>query len=222
VRDKLLTLMADFSRGFVLRAFLPNFSMRQIALRYSAGLSLPRGNAMPSTQQVFAFQAVALDDPTWYDPDELSEFWTVAGGGGGWGFPLGLPAGFGAGVIGAPTTLHTAGNWRTYPIIQIAGPGDTILIENTSTGEKIEFDPAYSIGAGEIITIDTTPGVKTVTNNLTGNIVSELTDDSDLGTFHLGVPPEVANGDNSVTVSVQNAGVATWISISWYDRYIGI
>lgn len=222
LREDLLRIMAQFADGFVLRTYMPNGARRDVLLRYMGGVTLPRARTMDSRMQPVVLQARTFDNPTLYDPTAVALFWTVEEEVGSWAFPLGFPRGFGSSVIDAPASILNAGSWKTYPIIRIGGPGEAIEIENVTTGDLIEFDPAYSIDAGEIITIDLTPGVKTVTHSVDGNIIDQITDDSSLGTFHIAAHPEAPGGVNVITVQVVDATAATWVQIEFLKRYIGV
>ncbi len=221
MREELVILASQLSTGFKLRGRLPNGNTRQIDLRYEAGLTLPRSRDMNSNTQKLAIQARTFDNPTWYDPNLVQLFFTVSGGAGGWGFPLGFPAGFGGSVIAAPAAIVYPGTWRTYPIIKINGPAADVVIENTTTGEKLDFT-GYTIGAGQLVTIDLTPNHKTVTDNTGANLVDKLTTDSDLGSFHIERAPEAPGGSNAITVTATGGTPATWIGIEYYTRYAGI
>ena len=95
------------------------------------------------------------------------------------------------------------------------------VIENLSTGEKLDFS-GYTIGAGHYYDVDCRYGYKTVTNDLGENKIAELSDDSDLATFHLGAHPEVDEGRNSLRVTGTDVNEDTEIYVNYYERYLGI
>jgi len=65
-------------------------------------------------------------------------------------------------------------------------------------------------------------GYKTVTDSSGTNQIADLTSDSDLATFHLAASPEVAAGNNSITVQGNDATEETGVMLRWYERFLGI
>jgi hypothetical protein len=145
-----------------------------------------------------------------------------------WEFPLEFPKPMGHNfVVGDPLTAgsHThilyTGSWLDYPTIVLDGPMDGPIISNTSTGEKISF--LYNVNSGERITIDLTYGNKSVTSNISGDILWAVKDTNDLAVFHLGVDPEVTNGDNIITLDAGSWLTGTsLVTLKYYKRYIGL
>lgn len=115
--------------------------------------------------------------------------------------------------------LEYQGNWEEFPTIVISGPArDRILIENETTGLKLEFSYANGfrfLGIGEEVTITLTPSTKTVESDNDSVTISMLTEDSDLGEFNI-VP-----GDNTLRALIYGAGAATQVAFQYHDRYIG-
>ncbi len=118
-------------------------------------------------------------------------------------------------------SITYAGTWKEYPRISILGPLQDPVLTNTATGEKIDLS-GYHVAAGESIVISLVTGRKTITSSIAGDIISYLSLDSDLTTFHLGCAPECAGGVNPITVGGSGATGATLISFTYYNRYIGI
>jgi len=95
------------------------------------------------------------------------------------------------------------------------------MIRNMTTGEKLEL--SYTVPAGESVIIDTRYGHKTVQSNSGVNLISYLSSDSDLATFHIAADPEAADGVNVLFASGLEAVFGqTSIRAEWNDRYIGI
>lgn len=223
-REDFIYLASQFIDGFTLRVKLPTGAVRCVDLRYVDGLSLPRANTTPSTIQAFVMQCKTFDNPTLYDPELVTLSWTMGADIGTWLFALGFPAGFGTTILApAPATIHYPGTWDAYPTIRINGPAHDVVITNTSTGEVLDFT-GYDLLVGHYIEINLTPGVKTVLLDGVTNMIDKLTDDSDLGTFHMGKHPEVPNGDNNISVVVEalSSGPTTSVVMTYYARYIGV
>lgn len=220
VRDDLLRLMSEFANGFKLRVnLLPHGIRRYLDLRYMAGLELDHNLQASYARQPVAFQGIA-DDPIWYDPDPVQVSYNL-GELLGEGFPLTFPVSLGTDVLSIISPIVYPGSWKSFPIITISGPGTNISITNNTTVETIDFG-ANTLDAGEILTVDCTPGQKTVTHSVDGNVQSWLTSDSDLATFAIVPHPEASGGVNDIQVAIDDAEAATTITISYYVRYIGI
>lgn len=111
-------------------------------------------------------------------------------------------------------TVTMVGNWDEYPVITLSGPFNDPVITNHGTGEVLDFTGS-TIAANEAYTIDTRYGYKTVTSQAGSNIISKLTDGSDLATFHL-IP-----GGNFLQVSFTGGtAVETGVIINYFNRYI--
>ena len=219
-REELDILMKQFAAGFRLQCDLPNGAQRRIHLRYLGQMTLPRKWNMGDPRQVVVLQCIA-HDPVWYDPTGVLWGYSLPTGLGSWSFPLGFPEGFGRALIDIREVRNYVGTWKAYPVIEITGPIDDCVIENETTDEKLDFT-GYNLAATKVVTIDLAPGVKTVEHSTDGNIVDELTTDSDLGTWHIAAHPEALNGNNTLHVTGTAATPATKIEIRFYTRYIGI
>jgi len=159
-------------------------------------------------------------DPTFFDPTRVetsfnfSTFEELV-------FPIDFPIAFFATSFDETDTIYYGGTWLSYPEIVMTGPMNNPIITNTTTGEKIELD--YNIALGEIVTITTEYGNKTITNEDGDNLIGTLTTDSDLATFHIAPDPVATNGEN--VLRAQGAGADSAITsmvVKYYNRYIGI
>ena len=135
-------------------------------------------------------------------------------------FPITYPIQYYETTIEDTDTIVASGTWQSNPIVTITGPILNPTVTNSTTDEKLEF--SYTVSASEVVTIDLTPGTKTITNASSTNLISKLSADSDLGTFHLAVDPEAAGGSNTILMEGADATIDTSIAMSWYNRYIGI
>ena len=94
------------------------------------------------------------------------------------------------------TTINNPGTARAYPKIVVTGPGQLYFVRNNTTGQELRFD--LMLFTDETLTIDFSPGVKTVTSNFRGNMISAITS-GNLIDFWL------APGDNSLSCWVANS-----------------
>ena len=155
-------------------------------------LGSPRGGlVMPSADQEGFYQRVVLSlycpDPTFYKAEQTAEAFGVGlSGGTGFTVPMSVPLGIGASSIDETRGIVNSGTWETFPVITIDGPVTSCVIENETTGEKLDFT-GIAIGSTGQRIIDCAYGVKSVVDESGTNKVSDLSDDSDLATFHLAV-----------------------------------
>jgi len=195
-------------------------SRRQIDMHFTSGLTIPwtmADRARPSLRDVVSLYA---PDPTWYDPSENSAVWTLAIQD-ELSFPISFPIVFGSDAIAESVEVTYPGTWLAYPIVTFTGPLVAPLIRNVTTGEKLEL--SYTVSDGESVIIDTRYGHKTVLNNSGVNLISYLSSDSDLATFHIAADPEATDGVNVLFASGNEADSgSTSIRVEWNDRYIGI
>ena len=109
------------------------------------------------------------------------------------------------------TAIDNIGNARGYPILTITGPGRLLYLINYTTNQVIYFD--ITLIASEILTIDLSPGVKTVTSSFRGNLISGVLAGA-LVTLYL------APGLNHIGCYVDNAGAVG--SYSYTPMYWGV
>jgi hypothetical protein len=133
------------------------------------------------------------------------------------------------------TTIQTLGNCESFPVIKITGPGTLRYINNETSGEKLAFN--LNVLEGEIITIDLSPGVKTITSSGTPAIPTPpglpprpiplrrpmaglALAQSDLGVWSLKPDPIAASGNNVINVWIQDNTADTVVTIAFYDRWL--
>lgn len=118
------------------------------------------------------------------------------------------------------TFVNYAGDWPEYPIVRINGPISDPIVTNTSTGETLDFT-GHSIGSADYYEIDTRGGYKTVRNSGGDIKIGDLSEDSDLETFHLAPDQEATGGVNVLVFSGTAIGTATNVVVTYYNRYTG-
>ena len=95
------------------------------------------------------------------------------------------------------TTITNNGTAEAFPTIKITQTGAVVAprlvaIRNLTTNQNMIFD--YDISEQEILTIDLSPGKKTIESSYSGNKIGILEPGSDISTFSL--PP----GDNRISM----------------------
>lgn len=194
--------------------------IRQIDCHLSGMMEMPlEAGVIPGWQRVGI--ELYAPDPTWYDPtDEIITFQLSYGG--LLSIPLTVPMSVGASTIDSAIEIAYTGTWNAYPIITLEGPMISPVITNVTTGDKLDLTDT-SIADGDSYKIDCRYGYKTVTRTSDGaNRIQDLTDDSNLATFHIGADPDVEGGNNIVRVTAKGLTGTSVIYIQYNTRYVGV
>lgn len=155
-------------------------------------------------------------DPVIYDPTVI----TVNDG--AYTDALVLPATFPI-VFGSDfysTNVTYQGTWPSYPIFTIDGPTSGFYAENVTTGKAIHFN--YTVSLGETVTLTLSPLAPTAVNNFGVDLISKITENSDIVNFQLYPAPMVAGGINTMKFIVSSAATGTDVTMTYYNRYYGI
>lgn len=116
---------------------------------------------------------------------------------------LGFTTG-GVGTFPGMTNIAYSGSAKEYPIITILGECTLESVSNDDSDKGMLFN--MFIASGEQITIDLTPGVKSITSNFYGNKLSDTSPQSDLNSFALIPDPLLATpGYNRIGITMLNA-----------------
>jgi hypothetical protein len=204
------------------------YGTRQFDCRYESDLSLP-WEVQQWAAQDFVL-ALTAHDPTCYDP--VGEGVTFDLGGGsdsGMIVPTVVPYYIGTSVLDVYKTVNYPGTWHSFPHkIRITGPITGAIVTNVTTGDKLDFS-GITIAVGNYYDVDLRYGYKTVVDSAGADRVAELSDDSDLSTWHLRAATSVpgtgitsASNPNSIRVQGTAIDSSTQVGISYYVRYIGI
>lgn len=220
----------ETARDLILRRFRPtnipitfrydraNGTIRQIEGFFTGGLAFGSEDRLPGTWFQRLAVEVRMPDPTFYDPAEKAAFIENNANPVPVGvlIPLTVPTYVRSGVLDNDWIFANDGSWETFPIIEIFGALRSPRIENLVTGEVLYLERS-SIGDGDFYTIDLNSGVKSVRHSSGEDRTHELSDDSNLATFHL------APGDQEIRVTSPYAGnQVEVVRMTWYNRFIGI
>jgi len=232
LRDAFSRVINPHLGPFTWRTFLPDGRIRELRnVIYDSGLGTELETVNEEPNFFRAVTRFIAEDPVWWGDDHAQTEAPGVSTGIAFIFPLNpglagnrdfdtLEFGGGGSLASRTFSITYDGSWPAYPVIQILGPADDMLLTNNTTGEKLELD--YEIADGETVTFDTRFGFKTVESDTAGNIVGYLTTDSDLTTFHLEIDPVATDGLNSFTLSAGNTTASTRLTIRWEDRYLAI
>jgi hypothetical protein len=130
-------------------------------------------------------------------------------GTGGLAFPAAFPLTFGAGRLGGQMTVTNGGTMETRPVWVITGPVAGATITNDSTGDVLQFDPSFSLAAGQQITVDTDVRTASLGGVSCRNRL--------VSAEWFGFPP----GDTSVRFgSTSGADPAALLTAQWRDAWV--
>jgi hypothetical protein len=224
-RRELNRMLTPFDGMLTLRLRRDGFVTRCLDCVYDGGLTLSSAERR-QFGQLAAFSLLA-PDPIWYDPAIVSVTFALSGGGAPTEVPTPVETPVGASIIDETRSITYLGEWYTRPIIRVYGPIDDLIINNLTTGEKLDFSEyvlgsvvGTSIGAGEWLEIDCR--TNQITDQAGVNRIAWLSETSHLATFHLAAAPEAPGGVNVLRVQGDNVAPATHIDVTYYNRYPGV
>lgn len=184
---------------------------------------LPRTYRSDTTLSEVAIRFRAAD-PTFYHPVARFQVFGLAGTGDGMFVATEVPTEIGGSTLDQRVNTMYRGNFHSHPhLVRIEGPITDPVITNETTNEKLDFT-GTTIAGGEHYDIDCRYGYKTVIDQDGANVIADLTDDSDLATFHLRVRDARIGNASVNTFHVTGTAItpATSIRLVWYDRFLGI
>lgn len=204
-----------------LRVLTPDGVERDLTCHYMAGFEIteaPPDRGLSSDQAaqsgVLVFYA---DDPYWYDTTPLEEEYTT-GVVTGLFFPIpnvttGSFVTLTSSAVFTTATIDLDADVPSWPVWTIRGPGSLPVLTNLLTGEVIDLsgNGGLTIPAGEVVTIDTRPYMKSVTLSDGTNLYPYLTDaGSDFWALQPGeqqvqIELNGATADSLVTLTVMRA-----------------
>lgn len=183
---------------------------------YVDGLELAR--AIGDGKQYRVPVAFRIPEGTFSSPLMYTLSFYANGGTGKFAVPMTVPVTVGGAEMDETKGFYHSGTFRTYPIITITGPITDCVITQISTNEKLDFT-GTTIAAGETREIDCRFGYKTVKDGAGTSCINELSNDSDLGTFHIACPPDVPNGANAIRVTGSAITSNTSVVFMYYRNY---
>lgn len=158
--------------------------------------------------------------PIWRDPNAVTE--TLTSTVTESCLPMCLPICIGSATISSTIDITYPGTFESFPTITITGPIGYPVIRNVTTGKEIAL--LYNVSAGEVVTIELSPGRGLVYNNYGANLIGVVNNPNDLAEFS--IEPEsltVPGGVNEIYVA-GSGGIlgTTQIVIAYYVQYLGV
>ncbi|HUV67132.1 MAG TPA: hypothetical protein VMW24_24805 [Sedimentisphaerales bacterium] len=225
-RDELAFMLNNLNSPIHLVCIYPDGVERRLDVLHYDGAMAPRA---ASDLYYYADDVIQLiaDDPVLYEVPLRVLTWSLAEYYYGlWAkgveVPVEVPIFVGSSTISQVQTLTYASSWGTYPIIRFSGPCTSPQIRNVTTGEKIAFEAGTEIGENDYYEVDCRYGYKQVLNSAGKPRTGELTNDSDLATFHIAPHPEALNGINEIWAVAMSCTTETEIIMQYYIRWWSI
>lgn len=207
IRELLFKLDATRGDGR-LRVTAPGGDQRELTCRYVAGLEMPEVEGQWSGPELQLARAVfRATDPYWYDVSTVSATYTT--GTPATFFPF-FPLRLSASEVFADATLDNSGDVETWPTWTIVGPASSIVLRNLTTGKVLSL--STTLTAGESVSIDTRPGVKTVLRQDGTNLFSSLSATSSLWPLQ--------RGTNAIRAEMSGATAASSVTVNYRRRYL--
>lgn len=113
-------------------------------------------------------------------------------------------------AVFAQEVITNSGQIEAWPIWTITGPGSDPTLTNLTTGEVLALS-GLTLAAGDVVTIDTSEGVKTILNQNGVNLWPYATLASEM--WPLGV------GTNSIRVQMAGATGSSAVALSYRRRW---
>lgn len=218
-RTSLIRILGAQEDPVKLRFILDNGDQRIIEADLVDDLAYPTAARRGYLERAVVSMSAA--DPSFYDPAWVTVTFGLSQEG-AWEIPWVIPWPIGEGEIGQTAVIAYTGNWISFPVITVTGPVTDLRIENLTTGDVLDFTGS-TIATGEVWTIDTRYGAKTVVDTLGVSQISALTDEDDLATFHLAAAIDGSGSrDNEIGVTGSGVTSATLIELVYFLRYKGI
>lgn len=218
LRSELLDIIRPNRQGaMTLTVKRPDGSKRSIAVRANPGFIFP-----PSESNHWNIQegvSLIAHDPIWFDPSAtaLTITETTAAE---LVFPITFPIVFGsAGVILDSGIIAYAGSWRSYPVLTITGPYNTVTITNTGNNAAFQLTVPIITGEQRIITLG--PAFSIVDANGDSH-TDELGLASNIVDFAIYPDSELSNDQQIQAIFIGGSSGQTAMTVAFNTRYIGI
>lgn len=211
VRRQLVYAMNPLRGSGTLRNTAQDGSVRDLVCKLVAGLSGDESAQNRAPGNFLAPLEFEAADPFWYDRDYTSLSFSTGASVLFLASPF-LGPHISSSGIASSFSVFNSGDVEAWPIWTITGPGNTITLSNTTTGKALVL--SITITAGQVLTIDTRPGHKTVTREDGSNQFATVSSTSSLW--------ELATGNNAVTLSISGTTTASGLQLQYKQRYFGV
>lgn len=202
----------DPERGLgTLRHTANDGALRDLFCRCVGGLQGDESESGRGPGWWLATLSLLADDPFWYDTNYTQLSFAAGSPVGIFDQPM-LPIKLSSSGISSAFTVENDGQAPAWPLWTLQGPGSAITLTNTTTGDVLALSVALS--AGQSVTIDTSPGKKTVVREDGSKHFEYVSATSTLWPLVRGV--------NAIQLAVTGATSATLLTLQYKQRYKGV
>lgn len=198
---------------------------RDLFCHYIGGFEVdeapPSRGVSPDQAHQSGVLVLYADDPYWYGTTPFTEEWDLETASGGF-FPIPNPSTGSfitlvASEVFATVTIDPDADVESWPVWTITGPGESPVLTNLLTGDSLDLSAngGLTIAAGETVTIDTRPYMKSVTLNDGTNLYPYLTD---AGSDFWPLQPT----SQQVEIAMSGATLASRVAVSVDLRYLTV
>jgi hypothetical protein len=198
----------------------PDGSKRFLKCRYTRGFEGEEVKGRKGDTFLYMIGIWESSDSYWYNANGYDQTFILSPNTAA-SLPIILPFQLYSDTLIAGLTIANNGDVDAFPIWEIGGPGDNLQIVNHSLPGDIAFNAigfpsgGYSIANGEVVTIDTSPGRKTVIRQSDAvSLYENLTN----GSYFFPLVP----GDNLIQVQLSNATASSYVRLTFNERYLTV
>lgn len=177
---------------------------------------------------------VKAGDPRLYDPRQRMVSFNLVDVVAGWEVPWPIPWLIGESVLDVTQNIYYANGDKSaaeeFPVIRIGGPMNGPVVENLTTGEQLAFtaEGGLVLDPGDYVDINLGYGYKTAVKQDGSSVEQYLNEENDLATWHLAYNSELldggtrCDGNNVIRMTGSGATLETDVTLTYYDRYLGL
>lgn len=189
----------------------PDGSVRNLTCVYVSGLDATESDDVRKPGSIFLALTFLAADPFWYDVS--STVVTPALAQPAFLSSQFLPLKLGGSTLTSEFAITNNGDFETFPIWTIHGPGSNLTISNLNTNKSfaLSANGGLVLGANQILTIDTSFGIKTILTQDGASQAGFLQPGGNL--FSL------AQGLNTLAVSMAGTTGQSSVQVSYKQRY---
>lgn len=183
---------------------------RDLTCRYNGGLEGTRtnGSAGPTSRKgALLFRA---HDPFWYDATPVSSTFTTGVQPVFFSDPFFGSAKLASDTVLGEQTVSNQGDVETWPVWTVKGPASSILLENVTTGQKIDLPVALT--AAQSVVVDTRPFRKTVRRDDGTNLFGLMAAGSALWS--------IEQGSVQIRTTIPGSTADTFVTLVYARRWL--
>jgi hypothetical protein len=121
---------------------------------------------------------------------------------------------------GREISVMYTGTWLSWPTIEITGPVTNPFVATDASGGGVGL--SYTLEAGEIVTIETEPGKRSISSPLGGNLIPNINEGSTWTSMFLAPAPLAEGGINLVRLTGADLNDDSGLTVRYHTRKAGL